>query len=149
MTVANCSRMAEYGVVHNSQSPIVPMRKSGLLIQRINLLRQTARTVLSTKPLSNACSFQQNPISAAQRHKLCSYSTLNNSDPVSSQKRPDDAYNQEDWSEEETDTEMEEHVKQKVSVHRARHSSCRFVDRIRIKAIGGHGGNGCSSFLGA
>ncbi|GLD91593.1 hypothetical protein PINS_up000126 [Pythium insidiosum] len=42
---------------------------------------------------------------------------------------------------------VEEHVKQKVSVRRAKHSKRRFVDRIRIKATGGHGGNGCSSFF--
>jgi hypothetical protein len=44
---------------------------------------------------------------------------------------------------------MEEHVKQKVRIQRAKHSKRRFVDRIRIKATGGHGGNGCSSFFSA
>uniref|UniRef100_K3W6W2 OBG-type G domain-containing protein n=1 Tax=Globisporangium ultimum (strain ATCC 200006 / CBS 805.95 / DAOM BR144) TaxID=431595 RepID=K3W6W2_GLOUD len=42
---------------------------------------------------------------------------------------------------------VEEHVKQKVRVQRAKHSKRRFVDRIRIKATGGHGGNGCASFF--
>ncbi|KAF1784074.1 P-type ATPase, N-terminal [Phytophthora cactorum] len=42
---------------------------------------------------------------------------------------------------------VEEHVKQKVSVRRAKHSKRRFVDRIRVKATGGHGGNGCASFF--
>lgn len=84
----------------------------------------------------------------------------------------DDGYNEEDWSDDEDfdddddddfddddnwgldDLELggdgrkvEEHVKQKVSVRRAKHSKRRFVDRIRIKATGGHGGNGCSSFF--
>lgn len=45
------------------------------------------------------------------------------------------------------DRKVEEHVKQKVRVQRAKHSKRRFVDRIRIKATGGHGGNGCSSFF--
>ncbi|TDH64852.1 hypothetical protein CCR75_001695 [Bremia lactucae] len=40
-----------------------------------------------------------------------------------------------------------EHVKQKVRVQRAKHSKRRFVDRIRVKATGGHGGNGCASFF--
>lgn len=44
---------------------------------------------------------------------------------------------------------VEEHVKQKVRVQRAKHSKRRFVDRIRIKATGGHGGNGCASFFSA
>lgn len=44
---------------------------------------------------------------------------------------------------------MEEHVKQKVRIQRAKHAKRRFVDRIRIKATGGHGGNGCSSFFSA
>ncbi|KAG1703113.1 hypothetical protein DVH05_008025 [Phytophthora capsici] len=42
---------------------------------------------------------------------------------------------------------VEEHVKRKVSVRRAQHSKRRFVDRIRVKATGGHGGNGCASFF--
>ncbi|CEG48953.1 obg family gtpase [Plasmopara halstedii] len=42
---------------------------------------------------------------------------------------------------------VEEHVKQKVRIRRAQHSKRRFVDRIRIKATGGHGGNGCASFV--
>ncbi|POM75441.1 Phospholipid-transporting ATPase, partial [Phytophthora palmivora] len=42
---------------------------------------------------------------------------------------------------------VEEHVKKKVSVRRAQHSKRRFVDRIRVKATGGHGGNGCASFF--
>ncbi|RLN83436.1 hypothetical protein BBJ28_00010642 [Nothophytophthora sp. Chile5] len=42
---------------------------------------------------------------------------------------------------------VEEHVKQKVRVRRAQHSKRRFVDRIRVKATGGHGGNGCASFF--
>ncbi|DBA01298.1 TPA: LOW QUALITY PROTEIN: hypothetical protein N0F65_001803, partial [Lagenidium giganteum] len=42
---------------------------------------------------------------------------------------------------------VEEHVKQKVSIRRAKHTKRRFVDRIRIKATGGHGGNGCASFF--
>ena len=42
---------------------------------------------------------------------------------------------------------IEEHVKQKVRVRRAQHSNRRFVDRIRVKATGGHGGNGCASFF--
>ncbi|CAI5747379.1 unnamed protein product [Peronospora destructor] len=41
----------------------------------------------------------------------------------------------------------EEHVKQKVRVRRAQHSKRRFVDRLRVKATGGHGGNGCASFF--
>lgn len=45
------------------------------------------------------------------------------------------------------DRKVEEHVKQKVRVQRAKHSKRRFVDRIRIKATGGHGGNGCASFF--
>jgi hypothetical protein len=80
----------------------------------------------------------------------------------------DDEYNEVDWSDDEdfddddlndVDEEwddwdaageqgtVQEHVKQKVSVRRATHSKRRFVDRIRIKATGGHGGNGCSSFF--
>ncbi|TMW60555.1 hypothetical protein Poli38472_000597 [Pythium oligandrum] len=47
----------------------------------------------------------------------------------------------------QTKRKVEEHVKQKVSVRRAKHSKRRFVDRIRIKATGGHGGNGCASFF--
>ncbi|KAG7401598.1 Mitochondrial ribosome-associated GTPase 2 [Phytophthora boehmeriae] len=43
--------------------------------------------------------------------------------------------------------QVEEHVKQKVRVRRAKHSKRRFVDRIRVKATGGHGGNGCASFF--
>ncbi|RLN49489.1 hypothetical protein BBJ29_000077 [Phytophthora kernoviae] len=43
--------------------------------------------------------------------------------------------------------QVEEHVKQKVRVRRAQHSKRRFVDRIRVKATGGHGGNGCASFF--
>lgn len=42
---------------------------------------------------------------------------------------------------------MEERVKQKVRIQRAKHAKRRFVDRIRIKATGGHGGNGCASFF--
>lgn len=42
---------------------------------------------------------------------------------------------------------VEEQVKQKVRIQRAKHTKRRFVDRIRIKATGGHGGNGCSSFF--
>ncbi|GAB9466264.1 hypothetical protein Gpo141_00003642 [Globisporangium polare] len=45
------------------------------------------------------------------------------------------------------DRKVEEHVKQKVRVQRAKHSKRRFVDRIRIKATGGYGGNGCASFF--
>jgi GTP-binding protein len=41
---------------------------------------------------------------------------------------------------------FQEQVKQKVRIQRAKHSKRRFVDRIRIKATGGHGGNGCASF---
>lgn len=47
------------------------------------------------------------------------------------------------------DRKVEEHVKQKVRVQRSKHSKRRFVDRIRIKATGGHGGNGCASFFSA
>lgn len=45
------------------------------------------------------------------------------------------------------DRKVEEQVKQKVRIQRAKHTKRRFVDRIRIKATGGHGGNGCSSFF--
>ena len=51
-----------------------------------------------------------------------------------------------DWTLDTRDG-VEEHVKQKVRVRRSQHSSRRFVDRIRVKATGGHGGNGCASFF--
>jgi hypothetical protein len=60
----------------------------------------------------------------------------------------------EDWTLDDADDmaasvsrKVEEHVKQKVRVRRAKHSKRRFVDRIRVKATGGHGGNGCASFF--
>ena len=59
-----------------------------------------------------------------------------------------------DWNDLDDDSvvtagrrKVEEHVKQKVRVQRAKHSKRRFVDRIRVKATGGHGGNGCASFF--
>ena len=51
-----------------------------------------------------------------------------------------------DWTLDTRDG-VEEHMKKKVRVRRSQHSSRRFVDRIRVKATGGHGGNGCASFF--
>ncbi|KAI9907078.1 hypothetical protein PsorP6_004326 [Peronosclerospora sorghi] len=63
----------------------------------------------------------------------------------------EDIGDDENWTlEDEASSEhrkIEEHVKQKVRVRRAQHSKRRFVDRIRVKATGGHGGNGCASFF--
>ncbi|KAG9415353.1 Mitochondrial ribosome-associated GTPase 2 [Aphanomyces cochlioides] len=42
---------------------------------------------------------------------------------------------------------VKEQVKKKVSIRRAKHSKRKFIDRIRIRVKGGHGGNGCTSFV--
>ncbi|KAF0694213.1 Aste57867_14890 [Aphanomyces stellatus] len=42
---------------------------------------------------------------------------------------------------------IKEQVKSKVSVRRGKHSKRKFIDRIRIRVKGGHGGNGCTSFV--
>ncbi|OQR95749.1 GTPase [Thraustotheca clavata] len=42
---------------------------------------------------------------------------------------------------------IKEQVKTKVSIRRSKHSKRKFIDRIRIRVKGGHGGNGCTSFV--
>ncbi|KDO26106.1 obg family GTPase CgtA [Saprolegnia parasitica CBS 223.65] len=42
---------------------------------------------------------------------------------------------------------VKEQVKAKVSIRRSKHSKRKFIDRIRLRVKGGHGGNGCTSFV--
>ena len=112
-----------------------------------NLLRS-----LSTASLRHRTAFKCSSTRA--------FSTQNNSnededeDDLSLDLDWDDSNAHKDWTLDDKDDaasvdrrKVDEQVKQKVRVRRAQHSKRRFVDRVRVKTSGGHGGNGCASFF--
>ncbi|CAH0488886.1 unnamed protein product [Peronospora farinosa] len=117
-----------------------------MVLQVSNLLRS-----LSTTPLRHRTIFK---CSSTRAFSIQNGDNDNDNEELDLDLDFNDIDDYEDWTlDDESDVasvgrrQIEEHVKQKVRVRRAQHSKRRFVDRIRVKATGGHGGNGCASFF--